>query len=93
MNSGTGINIAIAVVGWVATALILGAYWLLSIGKIDQSSRLYQWMNIIGASGFVINCTWNHALPSVALNVVWMLIGIYSLVRNRRSKYVSSENS
>ena len=93
MNSGTRINIAIAVVGWVATVLILGAYWLLSIGKFDQHSRLYQWMNIIGALGFVINCTWNHALPSVALNVVWMLIGIYSLARNRRRNYLSSENS
>ncbi len=84
MNTAKWIVIAVAAAGWIATALILGAYWLLSIGKIDQRSTVYQWMNIIGGLGFVINCTWNHALPSVALNVVWMMIGIYSLLRNRR---------
>ena len=69
--------------GWAAALLILGAYCLLSFGKIDARSAAYHWMNIVGALGFVINCTWNHALPSVALNIVWMGIGIYSLVRRR----------
>jgi hypothetical protein len=32
--------------------------------------------------GFIINCTWNRAWPSVALNVVWMGIAVYALRRN-----------
>jgi len=68
--------------GWSAAALILGAYCLLSFGKIQARAPLYQWMNILGALGFIINCTWNGAWPSVALNVVWMAIGIYALRRN-----------
>jgi hypothetical protein len=40
---------------------------------------VYQWMNIVGAVGFTINCVWNAAWPSVALNVVWVGIGIYAL--------------
>ena len=36
-------------------------------------------MNIIGAAGFIINCAYNNAWPSVALNVVWMGIAIYAL--------------
>jgi hypothetical protein len=70
--------------GWTAALLILGSYSLLSFGKIQARSALYQWMNIIGALGFIINCTWNGAWPSVALNAVWMGIAFYALRRNRR---------
>jgi hypothetical protein len=72
--------------GWTAALLILGAYGLLSIGKIQSRSALYQWMNIVGALGFIINCSWNGAWPSVALNVVWMGIAFYALRRNTRRK-------
>lgn len=69
--------------GWMAALLILCAYSLLSFGKIQARSNIYQWMNIVGALGFIINCAWNAAWPSVALNVVWVAIGIYALRRNR----------
>lgn len=69
--------------GWLAALLILGAYALLSFGKIQARSRAYQWMNIVGALGFIINCAWNGAWPSVALNVVWLFIGLYVVRRNR----------
>ena len=72
--------------GWTAALLILGSYALLSFGKIQSRSSLYQWMNILGALGFVINCSWNDAWPSVALNVVWMGIAFYALRRNTRQK-------
>jgi hypothetical protein len=70
--------------GWIAFLLILGAYGLLSFGKIQPRSALYQWMNLIGALGFVINCASNGAWPSVALNVAWGGIALYSLRRNSR---------
>ena len=76
----------IEVAGWTAALLILGSYSLLSFGKIQARSPVYQWMNITGALGFIINCTWNGAWPSVALNVVWMGIAFYALRRNRRLK-------
>jgi hypothetical protein len=72
--------------GWAAALLILGGYSLLSFGKIQARSPIYQWMNITGALGFIINCTANGAWPSVALNVVWLLIGFYALRRNTRLK-------
>jgi hypothetical protein len=75
----------VAIAGWVAAALILSAYGLLSFGKIQPRSSLYQVMNIVGAAGFIINCAYNSAWPSVALNVVWMGIGFYALRRNYRT--------
>jgi hypothetical protein len=72
--------------GWVAALLILGSYGLLSLGQMAARSPLYQVMNIVGALGFIINCAWNGAWPSVALNVVWVGIGVYALRRNSRVK-------
>lgn len=74
----------IDVAGWSAALLILLAYALLSFGKIQPRSWVYQLMNIAGAAGFIINCAWNGAWPSVALNVVWLGIAFYALRRNFR---------
>jgi hypothetical protein len=70
--------------GWAAALLILGGYSLLSFGRIQARSPLYQWMNMLGAVGFIVNCAWNGAWPSVALNVVWVGIALYALRRNSR---------
>jgi hypothetical protein len=73
----------VEVVGWVAAALILVAYGMLSSGKLDGKSPVYHWMNVVGAVGFVINSGYNGAFPSVGLNVIWIGIGIFGLVRYR----------
>jgi len=74
----TAVEIAVEVVGWAGALLILLAYLLISAGKLTGQSPLYQWMNIVGAAGFVIN-GWHRAIPSTALNVVWMGIGAVAL--------------
>jgi hypothetical protein len=55
--------------------LILSAYLLLSIGKLSGQSLVYQAMNVVGAAGFVVNGWWHGAIPSAALNVLWLVIG------------------
>ena len=77
-------KLAIEIIGWVGAALILGAYALLSAGKLRAESVAYHFMNILGAAGFVINSGWNGALPSAAMNVVWIGIGMYALYQMRR---------
>ena len=71
--------------GWLGALLILGAYGLVTTGKLNARSALYQWMNIVGAVGFIINSGWNGAWPSAWLNIVWLAIGIYGIARARRS--------
>ena len=73
----------VEIAGWVAAVLILGAYGLITAGRIQARSSLYQWMNVVGAVGFMINSGWNGAWPSVALNVVWFGIGLYGLTHCR----------
>ena len=78
-------NVWIEAIGWSGALLILGAYGLISAGKVAARSPLYQLMNIVGAAGFIVNSGWNGALPSAALNVVWLCIGLYTLLRRRRA--------
>ena len=77
----TMIELAIEIIGWVAALLILAAYALLTAGKLEAQSRPYQWMNVLGAAGFIVNSGWNGAIPSAALNVVWAGIGLAALWR------------
>ncbi len=71
----TPIEIGVEVAGWAGAALILLAYLLLSAGKVTGQSLVYQGMNVVGAAGFIINGWWHGAIPSAALNVLWLLIG------------------
>ena len=79
-------NFAVEVIGWVGAVLILGAYGLLSSGRLDARSQIYQGMNIVGAAGFVINSGLNGALPSAAVNVIWIGIGVFALIRNVKGR-------
>ena len=71
----TAVEIAVEVAGWAGATLILLAYLLLSADRLTGQSLVYQGMNIVGAAGFVINGWWHGAMPSAALNVLWLLIG------------------
>jgi len=71
--------IAIEVIGWAAAVLILTAYILLSLGRLEARGYLYQSMNVIGAAGFVVNSGYNGAIPSAVLNVIWAGIGLFTI--------------
>jgi hypothetical protein len=71
----TLVDIAVEVAGWAGALLILLGYLLMTTGRLTGSSLLYQAINVLGAAGFALNGWWHRALPSVALNVVWLLIG------------------
>jgi len=84
----TPLEIGVEVVGWAGAVLILLAYLLLSAGKLTGQSLVYQGMNIVGAAGFVVNGWWHGAVPSAALNVLWLLIGAiasWRIVKKRGS--------
>lgn len=76
----------IEIIGWTGAALILASYILLSNGRLHGQSRVYQWMNVVGAADFVLNSGWNGAIPSAALNVVWMAMGLFTLWRLRPAR-------
>ena len=79
-------SLLIEAAGWIGAALILGSYVLVSTGKLSGRSKTFQWMNVVGAAGFVINSGWHGAIPSTALNALWLLVGLATLwtLRSRR---------
>ncbi|QMW23312.1 CBU_0592 family membrane protein [Sandaracinobacteroides saxicola] len=77
-------TILVEAVGWLGASLILGAYILVSMGRIAARSRTFQWMNVVGAAGFVVNSGANGAIPSAVLNVIWVGIGLWTLWAIRR---------
>lgn len=78
-------NLVMEIVGWIGAALVLAGYGLLSAHKLDSRSVTYQLLNIGGSLGLVINTLWNGAIPSAAVNVIWMAIGMHAVWRNSRS--------
>jgi hypothetical protein len=84
----TMLELTVEAIGWTAALLILAAYGLLTAGKLTAQSPAYQWMNVVGAGGFILNSGWNGAWPSAALNVIWMGIGgvaLWGMFRKRAS--------
>ena len=71
----------VEIAGWTGATLILLAYLLLSLGRLTGRSAAYQGMNVAGAAGFIVNGWWHGAIPSAALNVIWMLIGAVAVSR------------
>ena len=80
----TAVEIAVEAAGWIGAALILGAYVLVTAGKVTGQSSLFQWMNVAGALGFIVNGWWHRALPSAVLNVIWAAIGLVALWKIRQ---------
>ena len=83
----TAVELMVEVVGWAGAVLILLAYLLLSADRLSGQSLTFQGMNVIGAAGFVINGWWHGALPSTALNLLWMLIGAVASARILRRRH------
>ena len=77
-------TVLIEAAGWIGATLILVAYILLSLGRLEGRSRTFQWMNVVGATGFVVNSGWHGAIPSAALNLVWLGVGLATLWTLRR---------
>lgn len=79
-------SLLIEAAGWIGAGLILGSYILVSTGRLEGRSQTFQWMNIVGAAGFVVNSGAHGAIPSTVLNVIWLGVGLATLWTLRRAR-------
>lgn len=77
MNQKTVIDI----LGWIGVVALLLAYGLLSARKLSGQGAVYQGLNVVGSGLLIINSAYYRAMPSVAVNVFWIMIGLVSLAR------------
>lgn len=67
------------IIGWIGAASLLTAYGLTSSGRADSGGLLFQNLNLVGAAGLTVNSAYFGAFPSVALNIIWIIIGLVTL--------------
>jgi hypothetical protein len=66
--------ILVDVIGWLGAIALLAAYAMLSAEKLTARSRSFVLLNAAGSSALTLNGFAHGALPSAALNVVWLFI-------------------
>jgi len=74
-------ELLIELAGWVGTAALLLAYGLVSTRRLAGDSVPYQALNLVGGILVLINSFYHGAMPSVAVNVFWIAIGLFALSR------------
>jgi hypothetical protein len=72
--------------GWIGAALLLTAYALVSSKRLEGGSVPYQLLNLGGGVLLALNSAYHGALPSVAVNAVWIVIGVATLITLRRRR-------
>jgi len=70
------------VLGWVGAALLLGAYALVSMRKLEGDSVAFQLLNLLGSGFLIVNSAYYGAYPSVGVNVVWISIAVVAIVKS-----------
>ncbi len=76
--------VLVEIVGWAGAAVLLLAYGLLATRRLSDGAT-YHALNLTGAAGLGLNGAYHGAVPSVALNVVWVGLGLVALRAARRS--------
>ena len=73
-------------VGLVGVGLILLAYFLLQMGKCASHHLAYPVMNLVGAVLLLISLWWSWNLPSVIIEICWIVISIIGIIKICRKK-------
>jgi hypothetical protein len=71
-------------IGTAGVSILLLAYLLLLVKAVTVSSRLYIWMNIIGAGLSTLASVFLNYIPFIILEGVWMLVSIVALFQVRK---------
>jgi len=69
-------------IGISGTVLVVGAYYLLQLGKVQSSGLDYNLMNLVGATLLLISLCFTFNLASFIIEVFWIgasLIGLWKI--------------
>lgn len=80
-----GLTLFMDITGWIGAVLVLSAYFLVSSRRLIGDSAPFQWLNLAGGFGLLVNTLYYRAYPSSLVNIVWMLIAGVTLYRGSHS--------
>ncbi len=73
--------------GYIGVVLILLAFFLLQAQRLHGNHLTYQSMNIFGAFGVALSLLFGtFNLPAFTLEVAWIAIAIYGVLRSWRRR-------
>ncbi|MCH9770474.1 MAG: hypothetical protein K0U12_06305 [Gammaproteobacteria bacterium] len=81
------------VIGIVGVVLVLLAYCLLQLGRMSQFSVSYSLINLIGSVLLLISLFVHWNLASVVIEIAWLIISIYGLVKSLHGRRRMKKNS
>ena len=67
--------------GWYGIIAILSAYTLISVGYFTSGSFWFQFLNLTGAIGVVIDAWQDRNIQPAVLNLIWAVIALISLFK------------
>lgn len=76
------------IIGMSGTALVVGSFFLLQLGKLAPTDLGYNLMNLTGAILLLISLYFNFNLASVVIEIFWIsasFIGIYKYARQPKT--------
>lgn len=73
-------------IGLLGVALYLGSYGALQLGMLRGNRELYVFLNMAAAACVLFDLQRNFNLPSVLIQVSWIIISLIGLLRIRRRK-------
>ncbi|MBX3300048.1 MAG: hypothetical protein KF736_11365 [Acidobacteria bacterium] len=69
------------IAGGVGVALIIGAYILLQVGRLDGKRPAYSAINAAGASLIIVSLYFEFNLSAFIVEFFWLLISLFGLGR------------
>jgi hypothetical protein len=81
MNLFPHLMLIVDLAGWAGSALVVAAYFLVSDNRLNPRGVPYQALNVGGGVCLMVNAFIHHALPSALVNLVWLAVGVYGLLR------------
>lgn len=71
----------IEITGWLGVVSYVFAYLLLTLGVLKPSGYPFHILNMLGAASLIVYSLEYGDKPNVAVNVIWLLIGVGAVVR------------
>jgi hypothetical protein len=70
--------------GIAGTLMVLAAFYLLQAGRVSGTGLVYQLLNLFGAGGVHVSLWGKFNVSVVVLELAWMLVSLYGIVRSLR---------
>ncbi len=80
-------------IGNLGVMLVLGTYLFVQMGRMDMRRAAYSLANATGALLILVSLVYDFNLSSFVIEIVWLLISLYGLIRWQRERSLEAARS